>query len=78
MVFGDDSLLNTIADQARTIAEQSSRIKDLSEEIALLRAGENADRCVICGAIIPEGVQVCVKCRTIAERGGVIREGVDS
>lgn len=75
MVFGDDSLLNTIADQARTIAEQSSRIKDLSEEIALLRAGENADRCVICGAIIPEGVQVCVKCRTIAERGGVIREG---
>lgn len=77
MVFGDDSLLNTIADQARTIAEQSSRIKDLSEEIALLRAGENADRCVICGAIIPEGVQVCVKCRTIAERGGVIREGGD-
>ena len=75
MVFGDDSLLNTIADQARTIAEQSSRIKDLSEEIALLRAGENADRCVICGAIIPEGVQVCVKCRTIAERGGDIREG---
>lgn len=77
MIFGDDILLSTIADQAKTIAEQSDKIRDLSEEIALLRAGENADRCVICGAIIPEGVQVCVKCRKIAERGGVIREGGD-
>lgn len=70
MIFGDDILLGTIADQARVIEEQSRRIKDLTEEIALLRAGECADRCVICGAIIPEGTQVCPKCREAVDDSG--------
>lgn len=31
----------------------------------------NEDRCVCCGAIIPEGRQVCTKCQTIGNEGGV-------
>lgn len=29
----------------------------------LKRNSVNADRCICCGAIIPEGVQVCRACR---------------
>lgn len=30
----------------------------------------NEDRCVCCGAIIPEGRQVCTKCQTRDDEGG--------
>lgn len=64
MLCGDDILLDVIRDQSEQIERQQTLIKDMTEEIALLRAGENADRCVICGAIIPEGRHVCLKCES--------------
>ena len=68
VVYGDDSLLETIADQSKTIITQQERIRRLAEELALLRAGENAEKCVLCGAIIPEGTQVCPRCASLYKK----------
>ena len=62
MIRGDDVLLQTITEQEEQISTQAKRIRTMAEEITLLRAGENADRCVMCGAIVPEGRQVCPVC----------------
>lgn len=62
MIYGEDVLLQTLGEQEEQIMTQAKQIRTLTEEIALLRAGANADRCVFCGAIIPEGRQVCPRC----------------
>lgn len=37
------------------------------ELVQLEQAGKNAERCVCCGAVIPEGRQVCPNCETKAQ-----------
>ena len=67
MIRGDDVLLQTITEQEEQISTQAKRIRTMAEEITLLRAGENADRCVMCGAIVPEGRQVCPVCLKVTQ-----------
>lgn len=54
-----------VADRALTaVEEMGGDTSDLRRELAFARA----DRCVCCGAVVPEGRMVCPSCERGAEK----------
>lgn len=49
---------------AEQVAIEAIQVAAMCDKYNMSLAGENADHCVICGEIIPEGSQVCYTCKT--------------
>lgn len=49
---------------AEQVAIEAIQVAAMCDKYNMSLAGENADHCVMCGEIIPEGSQVCYTCKT--------------
>ena len=56
---------------ANSAAKAADSLKNVTESLKnVIDAFENADRCVCCGEIVPEGRQVCPGCETGGDSDG--------
>ena len=64
--------MRVFGDRTTIIAKDGSKTTTHISNIVILEEPENANRCVSCGEVIPEGRQVCPKCEVSPKR----KEGV--
>lgn len=56
--------IQTVKSLAENVACEAIQVAAMCDKYDLSLAGENVDRCIECGEIIPEGRQVCPMCES--------------